>query len=164
MTYVLIGYRMLRTYTTFKHTGMHVLELMLLCAIFSIICESAPLVNLNAPASFRQQQEAKDSDSQSYSSNDCCSDVSCLYNAIIDGFELSKDFKNLGNLLYMNSGRPPDFVMIDVQVLWSEYNASAGHSDNKSMTSKYIWAETSAKAVFGPVQQLFIASNCLISW
>lgn len=92
---------------------------------------------------------------QDVNSTLCCSNSSCIYDMVVERMRSSQGFKSLTNILFMSGERFPDFILMDVRVIWKEYNSSTGTMSNLNNTMQYILGETPVKAVFGPVQDLF---------
>ena len=108
-----------------------------------------PHVDLNQPV----YDEPTPDDLDMGSSANCCSNSTCIFDMIQDALLDSPEFGHIKRLVLFTSGGPPDFIPINVQVLWTEVvNGTPWH--NKCNIS-YVWGGTPAKAVFGPVQDIF---------
>ena len=87
------------------------------------------------------------------SSPNCCSNASCIYDMVANALQQSPEFDYISSLMLINNGGPPDFIPIEVQVSWREVTNDT--TTNQSSNISYVWGVTAAKAVFGPVQDIF---------
>ena len=108
-----------------------------------------PHVDLNKPVYAEATHEDLDMDSIA----DCCSNSTCIYDMVVDALQGSPEFDDIKTLVLFTSGGPRYFIPINVQVLWNEI--INGEPMNQSYNTSYVWGATPAKAVFGPIQDLF---------
>ena len=87
------------------------------------------------------------------SSANCCSNANCIHDMVAKALQESSEFDHIKSLLLVNNGGPPDFIPIEVQVSWREVISNS--TTNQSNNVSYVWGVTPAKAVFGPVQDIF---------
>ena len=112
-----------------------------------------PHVDLNQPVYAEATHEDLDMDS----SANCCSNCTCIYDMVVDALQGSPEFDHIKSLVLFTSGGPRDFIPINVQVLWTEI--IKGKKMNQGYNAAYVWGGTPAKAVFGPIQDLFPISS-----
>lgn len=116
-----------------------------------IIVENTELnINLDEPVSESNADQPQDANITL-----CCSNTTCIYDMVEEGLKSSQDFVSLSNLMFISGARLPDFILIDVHVMWTEYDNGTGTTSDHTHSMSYIWGETPVKAVFGPIQDLF---------
>ena len=118
------------------------------CASYILTENPEVHVDLNKPISERTSD-----DSYVASSAYCCSNATCIYSMVASALQDSQEFDQIRSLVLVSNAEPPDFLPIKVQVFWTE--AINGRAMIQSHNLSYVWGGTPAKAVFGPVQDIF---------
>lgn len=118
------------------------------CASYILTENHKAQVDLNEPIS-----ESVPDYKYAAGSANCCSNATCIYDMVANALQDSQELNHIRSFLFVNRGQPPDFLPIKIQVLWTkEVN---GEAKNQTNNMSYVWGGTTAKAVFGPVQDIF---------
>ena len=85
--------------------------------------------------------------------SNCCKNFFCMYDLVVDGLRASKQFKALGNLIYLSGDEKPVFIPLKVNLTWSECNQSTSEIGLRHTVNSYIWGENPTYATFGLAQE-----------